>query len=169
MPWRSGGPVEAVCSIEVMVRYTFACPTQVSRIKQGLIAAGLVLGVAAGGCGGSAQARSHPTATGLPSPAVASTAASSSGPVRAVATNSVAIKNFAFSPATITVKPGTRVTWVNHDEDAHTVAFQSSLKVASNPLQGNQSFSYTFQTPGTYTYICSIHPFMHGTVIVANA
>jgi plastocyanin len=67
------------------------------------------------------------------------------------------------------VKPGTRVTWVNHDEEAHTVSFQSNLKVGSNPLQGDQSFSYTFQTQGTYPYICSIHPFMHGTVIVANA
>jgi plastocyanin len=151
-----------------MLRYTLTRPTPVSRITQNLVAAGFVIGLAASGCGGSAQARPHPAATG-PSPAVASTAASSSGPVRAVATNSVVIKNYAFSPPTITVKPGTRVTWVNHDEDAHTVTFQSNLKVASSPLQGNQSFGYTFQTSGTYTYICSIHPFMHGTVIVANA
>ena len=61
---------------------------------------------------------------------------------------------------------GTKVTWVNHDEDAHTVTFQSNPKVASNPLQGNQSFSHTFQTAGTYSYICSIHPFMKGKVVV---
>jgi plastocyanin len=168
MPCRSGGSVERTCSIKVMLRYAGGGPTPVSGIRQGLIVAGFVLGLAATGCGGSAQARPHPTAT-APSPAVTSTAASSSGPVRAVATNSVSIKNFAFSPSTITVKPGTRVTWVNRDEDAHTVTFQSNLKVASNPLQGNQSFSYTFQNPGSYTYICSIHPFMHGTVMVANA
>ena len=94
--------------------------------------------------------------------------ASAPGPGTAVATNSVTIKNFAFNPATIRVKPGTRVTWVNRDEDAHTVSFQSNLKVTSNPLQGSQSFSYTFPAAGTYKYICSIHPFMHGTVIVAN-
>jgi plastocyanin len=132
------------------------------------IAAWFALGLAATGCAGSSEARTHATATGNSS-AVAPTAASSSGAVKAVATNSVTIKNFAFSPSTITVKPGTRVTWVNHDEDAHTVSFQSNLKVASTPLQGNQSFSYTFQAPGTYAYICSIHSFMHGTVIVANA
>jgi plastocyanin len=131
------------------------------------IAAVFALGLAATGCAGSSEARTHPTATGNTS-AVAPTPASSSGAVKAAATNSVTIKNFAFSPSTITVKPGTKVTWVNHDEDAHTVSFQSNLRVASNPLQGNQSFSYTFQTPGTYRYICSIHPFMHGTVIVAS-
>jgi plastocyanin len=168
--------------MELMLRYTRAGhasaglgsiqqsrPLQVATgIKRGLIAAGFIVGLAATGCGASPQARTHPTATGH-SPAVASAATASSAPVKVVATNSVAIKNFAFSPPTIMVKPGTRVTWVNHDEDAHTVTFTSSLKVASSPLQGNQSFSYTFQTPGTYTYICSIHPYMHGTVIVTNA
>lgn len=133
-----------------------------------LIAAACALGLAATGCAGSSEARTHATATAHSS-AVAPAAASSSGAVKAVATNSVTIKNFAFSPSTIMVKPGTKVTWTNQDEDAHTVTFQSNLKAASSPLQGNQSFSHTFQAPGTYSYICSIHPFMHGKVIVGNA
>jgi amicyanin len=133
-----------------------------------LVAAGCALGLVATGCAGSSEARTHPTATGHSS-VVAPTAVSSSGAIKAVATNSVTIKNFAFNPSTIMVKPGTKVTWTNQDEDAHTVTFQSNLKVASSPLQGDQSFSYTFQTPGTYSYICSIHPFMHGKVIVGNA
>jgi amicyanin len=161
MPCRSGASVEGICSIEVMLLNS--CGR-----RKFFIAAGFVLGLAASGCGGSAQARPHPTATG-PTPSAASSAASSTGPVKVVATNTVSIKNFAFSPATITVKPDTTVTWVNHDEDAHTVTFQSNPKVASNPLQGNQSFSHTFQTAGTYSYICSIHPFMHGKVVVASA
>jgi plastocyanin len=129
------------------------------------MAAGIAMSLALTACAGSSQAQSHVEH----SAAAAPTTASSNAAVSAVATNSVSIKNFAFSPSRITVKPGTKVTWVNHDEDAHTVSFQSTLKVTSNPLQGNQSFSYTFEKPGTYNYICSIHPFMHGTVIVANA
>src|SRR2546429_8492381 len=122
MPCRSGASAQGICSIEVML------PNSCGRRKV-FIAAGFVLGLAASGCGGSAQARPQPTATG-PTPSAASSAASSTGPVKVVATNTVSIKNFAFSPATITVKPDTTVTWVNHDEDAHTVTFQSNPKVA---------------------------------------
>jgi plastocyanin len=145
-------------------------PRSTTPIKRCFIAAGLTVALAAtaAGCAGSSQAAPHPNAAAH-SPAVSPTTASSSGPAAVVATNSVTIKNFAFNPSTIRVRPGAKVTWVNHDEDAHTVTFQSNLKVASNPLQGNQSYSYTFGAPGTYPYICSIHPFMHGTVIVANA
>jgi plastocyanin len=137
-------------------------------IKQCFVALTFALAVVGSACGSSTQAGAHPAATGH-SPTISPTTASSSGPAAVVVTNSVSIKNFAFNPSTIRVRPGTRVTWVNHDEDAHTVTFQSNLKVASYPLQGNQSYSYTFGTPGTYHYICSIHPFMHGTVIVDNA
>jgi plastocyanin len=146
---------------------SFRAPAFLAGCRLG-ITAGVAMSLALSGCAGSSQAQSHPSGVEH-SAATAPTTAPSNAPVSAVATNSVSIKNFAFSPSRITVKPGTKVTWVNHDEDAHTVSFQSSLKVSSNPLQGNQSFSYTFEKPGTYNYICSIHPFMHGTVIVANA
>jgi amicyanin len=163
----SGSSPEDPRSIEVMLLHTRVRELTTGRLLRS-IAAGFALALAASGCISSFQAGTHSTGT-VRSPDMPPTTPLSSGPTAAVATNSVTIKNFAFRPATIKVKPGTRVTWVNHDEDAHTVTFQSNLKVASDPLQGNQRYSYTFQTPGTYPYICSIHPFMRGTVIVANA
>ncbi|MGE7434039.1 MULTISPECIES: cupredoxin domain-containing protein [unclassified Kitasatospora] len=78
------------------------------------------------------------------------------------------IKNFAFNPATLTVKVGTKVTWTNTDPDAHTV---TSKQGSGGPLQSaalatNDTYSYTFTTPGSYPYFCSIHPFMTATVVV---
>ena len=76
----------------------------------------------------------------------------------------VSISNFAFDPAALTIKVGTTVTWTNNDVVAHTVTFTD---VANSPvLNRGDQFSRTFTKPGTYSYICSIHPFMHGMVVV---
>lgn len=84
----------------------------------------------------------------------------------AVATSKVTINNFAFSPATITIKAGTTVTWTNNDEEPHTVV-SPSAGMKSKTLAGtSNTYSHAFSTPGTYAYNCSIHPFMHGTVVV---
>jgi amicyanin len=83
----------------------------------------------------------------------------------AVARAQVKISNFKFGPRTLTVRVGTKVTWTNHDAIAHSVNF-SSGKVNSKTLDDNATYSRTFTTPGTYAYICAIHPFMHGTVVV---
>ncbi len=82
-----------------------------------------------------------------------------------VATDTVQIDDFAFSPATVTVAAGSTVVWTNDDSIQHDVAFDGG-GIASRTLGHNDTFSYTFPTAGTYPYICSIHPFMHGTVIV---
>ena len=82
-----------------------------------------------------------------------------------VATDSIAIQNFAFAPTTATVKAGTTVTWTNHDQDAHTVTAMSG-PFHSPTLTTGQSFRYTFTTPGHYDYLCTIHPFMTATVVV---
>ena len=82
-------------------------------------------------------------------------------------TTSVAIANFAFSPAVVTVKQGATVTWTNRDEDAHSVAIGGVP--ASQPLQNGDAFTHSFAQPGTYSYICSIHPYMHGMVVVTAA
>jgi plastocyanin len=84
-----------------------------------------------------------------------------------VATTAVHIKNFGFSPATITVKSGATVVWTNDDSIEHDVAFDGGA-IASSTLGQNDTFSHTFATQGTYNYICSIHPFMHGTVVVTG-
>lgn len=92
---------------------------------------------------------------------------SSGSPAAPVAGNAVSIMNFAFSPAALTVKAGTTVTWTNKDSDAHTVTSQGSGgPLRSAALATGQSYSYTFTKPGTYSYLCTIHPFMTATVTV---
>ena len=81
--------------------------------------------------------------------------------------SAVKISNFKFSPATITVKAGRTVVWTNKDAIGHSVNF-NTVKVNSKTLSQGARFSHTFSTPGTYHYICAIHPFMHGTVIVTS-
>jgi|SRR5665213_4399843 len=78
---------------------------------------------------------------------------------------SVAIKNMAFIPDTITVKAGTTVTWSNMDGMTHTVTSNTSLFNSGN-LGSGLNFSYMFATAGTYGYSCIIHPTMKGVVIV---
>jgi plastocyanin len=80
----------------------------------------------------------------------------------------VNIDQFAFYPQRITVKAGTTVTWTNDDDDSHTVASSSKL-FKSKALDTGDKFSFTFTTPGTYDYICSVHPYMTGAVVVEAA
>lgn len=77
----------------------------------------------------------------------------------------ISLANFAFSPASITVKAGTKVTWTNKDSTTHTVTSDSGVFNSGN-LPPNSSFSFTFSTPGTFSYHCSIHTYMTGTVMV---
>lgn len=83
-----------------------------------------------------------------------------------VAGTKVTITNFAFTPATLKVKPGETVVWTNQDEEPHTVVAQDN-SVHSPGLDANGTYTFTFTNAGTFDYICSIHPFMHGTVVVA--
>ncbi len=101
-------------------------------------------------------------------PGTSPTSPAGGQPSAPAAANAVTIKNFAFSPPTLTVKAGTTVTWTNTDPDAHTV---TSKQGSGGPLQSaalatNDTYSYTFTQPGTYPYYCTIHPFMTATVEV---
>lgn len=78
-------------------------------------------------------------------------------------TNSISIKNLAFAPSTITITPGTEVTWTNNDALAHDIKADT---FSSDILKPGEKYSYTFSKAGTFTYICSIHPNMSGTIIV---
>jgi amicyanin len=75
------------------------------------------------------------------------------------------MQNFAYQPATIQVRVGTTVTWTNQDNVPHSVTFQNGMKDSGLLAQG-QSFSYTFNAPGTYQYYCTVHPYMVATVTV---
>ena len=77
----------------------------------------------------------------------------------------VKISNFTFSPPQVTVKAGTTVTWTNDDDIPHTVT-SSTLAFKSAALDTDDKFSFTFTTPGTYKYFCSLHPHMTGTIVV---
>lgn len=80
--------------------------------------------------------------------------------------NKIEIKDFAFNPQTITVKSGDKITWVNKDEEPHTVVSVEKQFKKSSALDTDQEFSITAGAPGTYTYFCSVHPKMTGTIIV---
>lgn len=84
-----------------------------------------------------------------------------------VATNAVSIKGFAFVPASVTVHVGATVTWTNGDEEPHTVVAPGG-PFRSTPLTPGATFRYTFGKPGHYSYVCTIHPFMRGTVVVTR-
>ena len=80
----------------------------------------------------------------------------------------VKIDNFAFAPQRIVVQAGTTVTWSNADDAPHTVVSTTKL-FKSSALDTEDKFSFTFATPGTYDYFCSLHPHMTGTVVVEAA
>ncbi len=149
--------------------------------------AGTALAVTACGSGGSAAAdaitpaagRQVPgfpgtpgtpsaLATAMPSamasmPSSGATSAAAALPVTA---NAVTIRNFAFGPQVVAVKPGTTVRWTNQDTEAHTVTSDAGA-FGSPVLQPGASYSFTFTKPGTYSYHCTIHPFMTGKVVVS--
>ena len=86
------------------------------------------------------------------------------------ATGGVSIKSFRYSPATITVKPGEAVRWVN-DEDSvpHTVTSEKAGGFSSASLKPGESYLQTFDQAGAYNYFCAIHPGMRGVVLVGDA
>ena len=77
----------------------------------------------------------------------------------------VKIDNFTFSPQQITVKAGTTVVWINHDDIPHTVV-SKTLAFKSRALDTDDKFSFTFATPGTFPYFCALHPHMTGSIVV---
>ena len=86
----------------------------------------------------------------------------------AQATQAIDIANFAFSPASVTIEAGTTVTWTNSDSVTHN-ATDNGGAFASGDLATGQSYSFTFDTEGTYNYMCTIHPQMTGTIVVTAA
>ena len=74
------------------------------------------------------------------------------------------VKNFSFVPGDLTVKTGTKVTWKFEDDTAHNVTADDS-KFKSKDIQSG-SYSYTFGSAGKYSYYCSIHQYMKGTITV---
>lgn len=86
--------------------------------------------------------------------------------------NTILVKDFAFSPSTLTIKTGTAVTWTNVDAAPHQIASDPHPAhtdlpgLFSDSLSTGQNYSFTFTKSGTFGYHCNIHPSMKGTVIV---
>ena len=77
----------------------------------------------------------------------------------------VKIDNFTFNPQQLTVKAGDTVVWTNGDDIPHTVTSKTGL-FKSKALDTEDKFSFTFTTPSSYAYFCSLHPHMTGTIVV---
>jgi plastocyanin len=125
----------------------------------------VVLAAFVAACGSSSNASN--------TPAPAAPAASGSS----AATSNVSIQNLAFTPKTLTVSAGTKVTWTNNDSTVHNVISSASISIdsattstfASSTLSQGQTFSFTFTKKGVYFYECTIHktlPAMHAEIVV---
>jgi len=77
----------------------------------------------------------------------------------------IEIKHHKYLPATLTVPVGSTVTWINRDDDVHTVV-STAQKFNSRGIDNDETFSQTFSAPGTYEYFCTLHPLMTAKVIV---
>lgn len=77
----------------------------------------------------------------------------------------VHIDNFAFTPAEVTIAPGTTVKWTNRDDIPHTVT-EKGIAWKSQTMDTDESFTHTFDTAGEATYFCSLHPHMTGKILV---
>jgi plastocyanin len=113
---------------------------------------------------------SRPRRLALLSIAVAAAATLSSSFAAGPGTQTVDIAKFAFVPKEVTVAPGTRVRWTNHDETPHTVTSQGTPKVLSSPgMDIDDHFDFVFVNEGDFAYFCTVHPMMTGVVHVRKA
>lgn len=96
-------------------------------------------------------------------PAAESSPAPAPAPVAAASGTTVVLKDYAYSPASITVPVGTTVTWKNEDGSNHFVNFAGE---SSGRMKEGASYTKTFTSPGVYEYTCQLHPQMKGTVVV---
>jgi plastocyanin len=96
------------------------------------------------------------------------TAAGEAMVAAAASSATIEIDNFAFAPATLTVTAGTTVTWKNEDDSPHRIGDQNGT-FKSAALDTDDTFSHAFTAPGEYPYICTIHPYMVGKIVVKPA
>ncbi len=127
----------------------------------------IALGAAAllGGCGSASAVSPDPppaahTADGAK---VVKVAASPRQPRSGAVT--VSIGDYIYRPGKITVRAGTRITFVNHDQQPHTATFEPA-SLGDKVVVSRASAIVTLSRPGTYHYFCEFHAFMRGTVVV---
>ena len=134
-----------------------------------LVVALLIIALPLAGCAGSGSTAGT-TAKETTVATAAETTAAVAETTTAVATaakNEISIKGNAFSPDNLSIKVGDTVTWINNDSYAHTVKAAKGEFDSGNMASGAK-FSFTFDKEGTYDYICGIHTFMTGKIVVTK-
>jgi len=125
----------------------------------------LIIALPLGGCTGSGStASAETTMTGM---TTATAAGETTAAVTTAVKNEISIKGNAFSPDNLSIKVGDTVTWINNDSYAHTVKASKSEFDSGNMASGAK-FSFIFSKEGTYDYICGIHTFMTGKIVVTK-
>lgn len=99
-------------------------------------------------------------------PSSISTPSQISSPNSASKIENIVINNFAFSPSSFTIKKGDTIIWTNMDSASHTVVSDSGNEISSGSISKGKTYSHTFDNIGTFSYHCSIHPSMKGTIVV---
>lgn len=134
----------------------------------GLVAVAACGGTVSQSYGSSTEPSTQPSSPAKPMPGMSMPTSPRMSEARDVAaTRSVTINSFAYGPASITVKVGNTVTWTNGDQAPHTVTSQSpGGPLRSATMNRGQTYKYTFTKTGRYAYLCTLHPFMTGTVVV---
>lgn len=133
-----------------------------------LIAVTIGVGVALSSSDDNEETTTTPTSSNATPPASESTSPTPSPVTNTPSTDEVEIEDMAFRPANITVKKGTTVTWTNKDSVEHTVTSDNSGGPRSAMLARDESYSFTFNEVGEFSYHCQPHPQMTGKVTVTE-
>lgn len=147
----------AIAAGAALLTLTAACSS--SSKSASTTAAAVTTAAPAATTGGSATTVAPSASTGAPT---GDTSSASGAP--AAGGTKVDIAGFKFGPAEITIAVGDTVTWTNSDKQAHTAT--ASGKFDTGSIAPGKTGTAKFDTAGTYTYICSFHPFMKGTIVV---
>lgn len=98
---------------------------------------------------------------------VSNSRSATASPAASAPQSDITINNYAFRPGVLTIAKGTTVVWINRDDDVHTIKSQDGPEMFQSPaLDTASKYEFTFHHPGTYHYICSVHPYMRGVIVV---
>ncbi len=117
-----------------------------------------------------------PTTPPKPTPTTPAPPPTTAAPPKAAAPSATVVQvkiveinnKYSFQPATITVTKGSKIVWTNTSDAPHTVTSDTNAFAASSTLMQNQTFTMVVTTSGTYTYHCTIHPYMQAKIVVTS-
>jgi plastocyanin len=130
-----------------------------------LAAAAVVLAIGAGGCGDDSD--EGPKGKGAPAPVQQTSQGADNSGGANVRSQKVTMLDYEFSPAVVTIATGGKITWTNQGQAPHDATADDD-SFATPTIEAGEQKSVTFKEPGTFTYICTIHPQMEGTIEVVG-